>query len=115
MDDVFRAEKADYAPKLYTRDAESMLGLVASDMGIAIVSAIVKSIFQAGLTVVPLKPFRWIENLCLTWRRDRARSRDSVVPRARRERRTKILGRLQMRRSTRRPAFVYEANKILDI
>ncbi len=72
MEDVFRAEKADYEPKLYTRDAETMLGLVASDMGIAIVSAIVKTIFQAGLTVVPLKPFRWIENLCLIWRRDRA-------------------------------------------
>jgi DNA-binding transcriptional LysR family regulator len=70
--DVFRAEKADYQPTIYTRDGETMLGLVASDMGIAIVSAIVKSIFQAGLTVVPLKPARWVENLCLTWRRDRA-------------------------------------------
>jgi DNA-binding transcriptional LysR family regulator len=72
MEDVFRGEKAVYEPKLYMRDAESMLGLVASDMGIAIVSAIVKTIFQAGLTVVPLKPYRWIENLCITWRRDRA-------------------------------------------
>ena len=72
MADIFRAEKAVYEPKLYTREAQTMLGLVASDMGIAIVSAVVKSIFQAGLTVVPLKPARWIENLCLTWRRDRA-------------------------------------------
>jgi DNA-binding transcriptional LysR family regulator len=57
---------------LETGNVETMLGLVACGMGVAVVSAIVKLMLVSGMTIRPLEPRRSLKNLSLAWRRDRA-------------------------------------------
>lgn len=71
MNDIFGSLGVVVSPRFQTRSLETMLGLVASNMGIAPCSAIVRSMLVNGVTVRPLEPRRWLENLCLAWRRDR--------------------------------------------
>jgi DNA-binding transcriptional LysR family regulator len=71
MNDIFGNLGVVVSPRFQTRSLETMLGLVASNMGIAPCSAIVRSMLVNGVTVRPLEPRRWLENLCLAWRRDR--------------------------------------------
>jgi LysR family hca operon transcriptional activator len=72
MQSVFRALGVVVPARFETRSLETMLGLVASNMGIAPCSAIVRYMLVRGVTVRPLAPRRWVESLCLAWRRDRA-------------------------------------------
>jgi DNA-binding transcriptional LysR family regulator len=71
MHDVFRSLGVVVRSRFETRNLETMLGLVASNMGIAPCSAIVRHILVSGVTVRPIEPRRWLESLCLAWRRDR--------------------------------------------
>ena len=71
MHDVFRSLGVAVRSRFETRNLETMLGLVASNMGIAPCSAIVRHILVSGVTVRPIEPRRWLESLCLAWRRDR--------------------------------------------
>ena len=71
MNDIFGELGVVVYPRFQTRSLETMLGLVASNMGIAPCSAIVRCMLVSGVTVRPLEPRRWLESLCLTWRRDR--------------------------------------------
>lgn len=72
MNDVFRSFGVVATTRFETRSVETMLGLVASSMGIAPCSAIVRSMLVNGVTIRPLYPQCWLESLCLAWRRDRA-------------------------------------------
>jgi LysR family hca operon transcriptional activator len=72
MNDAFRKLGVVASTRFETRSLETMLGLVASNMGIAPCSAIVRSMLVNGVTVRPLDPQCWLESLCLAWRRDRA-------------------------------------------
>jgi DNA-binding transcriptional LysR family regulator len=72
VNDVFRDLGVVARARYETRTLETMLGLVASNMGVAPCSAIVRHILVSGVTVRPLEPRRLLESLCLAWRRDRA-------------------------------------------
>jgi len=82
MHDVFGSLGVAVPARVETQSLETMLGLVASNIGIAPCSAIVRSMLVSGVTVRPLEPRRWLRNLCLAWRRDR---RDLPVVRSFRE------------------------------
>jgi DNA-binding transcriptional LysR family regulator len=49
-----------------------MLGLIASGMGVAVASAVLKIMLLEGVELRPLEPRKVLKNLCLAWRRDRA-------------------------------------------
>jgi DNA-binding transcriptional LysR family regulator len=72
MNDVFRNLGVVVHPRFEARTLETMLGLVASNMGIAPCSAIVRHMLVSGVAVRPLEPRRLLESLYLAWRRDRA-------------------------------------------
>jgi DNA-binding transcriptional LysR family regulator len=57
--------------KVQTGSLETMLGLVASGMGIAIASATVRFMLVSGITLRPLEPRQALKSLWLAWRRDR--------------------------------------------
>jgi DNA-binding transcriptional LysR family regulator len=71
MNDVFAGLGVVVHPRFQTRSLETMLGLVASNMGIAPCSAVVGFMLVNGVTLRPLVPRRLMESLCLAWRRDR--------------------------------------------
>ena len=71
MNAVFRGLGVVTRSRYETRSLETMLGLVASNMGIAPCSAIVRHMLVSGVTLRPIEPRRWLESLCLAWRRDR--------------------------------------------
>lgn len=71
VSEVFGSFDVALRTRFETRSVETMLGLVASHMGIAPCSAIVRSMLVSGVTVRPLEPRRWLDSLCLVWRRDR--------------------------------------------
>jgi DNA-binding transcriptional LysR family regulator len=55
-----------------TGSIETMLGLIASGMGVAIVSAVLQTLLIKGVVLRPLHPRRSIKNLHLAWRIDRS-------------------------------------------
>jgi LysR family hca operon transcriptional activator len=55
-----------------TGNVETMLGLIASGMGVAVASAVLKIMLLEGVELRPLEPRKVLKNLCLAWRRDRA-------------------------------------------
>jgi DNA-binding transcriptional LysR family regulator len=70
--DLFRKHGVSGGANLQTGSVETMLGLVASGMGIAIVSALVKSMLVSGVVLRPLEPSPAFKSLFVAWRRDRA-------------------------------------------
>jgi LysR family hca operon transcriptional activator len=70
--EVFRKYNVVPRSDLQTGNVETMLGLVASGMGIAIASAAVKRMLVQGVVLRPLEPDLVFESLCIAWRRDRA-------------------------------------------
>jgi DNA-binding transcriptional LysR family regulator len=71
MDAVLREHDVASRARVQTGSLETMLGLVASGMGIAICSATVKFMLVSGLTLRPLEPRQTLKSLWLAWRRDR--------------------------------------------
>lgn len=57
--------------RVETARIETLLGLVASGMGVAVASAALRSMRFSGVTLRPIQP-RWtVRSLSLAWRRDR--------------------------------------------
>lgn len=71
MDAVLREHGVTVRDKIQTGSLETMLGLIASGMGIALVSATVKFMLVSGITLRPLEPRQALKSLWLAWRRDR--------------------------------------------
>jgi DNA-binding transcriptional LysR family regulator len=71
MDAVLREHDVASRTRVQTGSLETMLGLVASGMGIAICSATVKFMLVSGITLRPLEPRQALKSLWLAWRRDR--------------------------------------------
>jgi DNA-binding transcriptional LysR family regulator len=72
MADAFLQHGVTARSTLNTGNVETMLGLIASGMGVAVVSAVLKTMLVQGVELRPLEPHVWQKGLCLTWRRDRA-------------------------------------------
>jgi LysR family hca operon transcriptional activator len=70
--DLFSKHNVSGGSVLRTGSVETMLGMVASGMGIAIASAVVKFMLVSGVVLRPLEPGPTFKSLCLAWRRDRA-------------------------------------------
>jgi LysR family hca operon transcriptional activator len=70
--DLFRKHNVDAGSDLQTASVETMLGMVASGMGIAIASSVVKFMLVNGVVLRPLEPSLVLKSLYLAWRRDRA-------------------------------------------
>jgi DNA-binding transcriptional LysR family regulator len=70
--DVFRRHGTVPRSTLRTGNIETLLGLVASGMGAAVVSAVLQAMLVQGVELRPLEPAVTLKNLCLAWRRDRA-------------------------------------------
>jgi DNA-binding transcriptional LysR family regulator len=71
MDAVLREHDVASRTRVQTGSLETMLGLVASGMGIAICSATVRFMLVSGITLRPLEPRQTLKSLWLAWRRDR--------------------------------------------
>jgi DNA-binding transcriptional LysR family regulator len=71
MDAVLREHNVAPRTHVQTGSLETMLGLVASGMGVAICSATVKFMLVRGITLRPLEPRQALKSLWLAWRRDR--------------------------------------------
>jgi DNA-binding transcriptional LysR family regulator len=71
MDAVLREHDVASRTRVQTGSLETMLGLVASGMGIAICSATVRFMLVSGITLRPLEPRQALKSLWLAWRRDR--------------------------------------------
>jgi LysR family hca operon transcriptional activator len=71
MDAVLREYDVASRARVQTGSLETMLGLVASGIGIAICSATVKFMLVSGITLRPLEPRQTLKSLWLAWRRDR--------------------------------------------
>ena len=56
-----------------TSGVETMMGLVASGMGVAVISAVIRLMRFHGVVLRPLQPRRTSRTLRLAWRTDRAR------------------------------------------
>jgi len=69
--EVLRKHNVVLRSDLKTGSVETMLGLVASGMGVAITSAAVKFMLVSGVVLRPLAPDFVLENLFVAWRRDR--------------------------------------------
>ena len=82
MDDVLRRSEVVGSNLHQTSSVEAMLGLVASGMGVAIVSATVQFMPMRGVALLPAEPVTMVRSLSLAWRRDRA---DLMVIRSFRE------------------------------
>jgi DNA-binding transcriptional LysR family regulator len=72
MAEVFRQHGTAVRSTIWPSNVETLLGLVASGMGVAVASAVLKAMLVQGLELRPLEPRIVLKNLCLAWRRDRA-------------------------------------------
>jgi LysR family hca operon transcriptional activator len=70
--DLFRKYNVTAGANVQTGSVETMLGMVASGMGIAMVSSVVKFMLVTGVALRPLEPGPMFKNLYVVWRRDRA-------------------------------------------
>jgi LysR family transcriptional regulator, hca operon transcriptional activator len=70
--DLFRKHNVTAGAKVQTGSVETMLGMVASGMGIAMVSSVVKFMLVSGVVLLPLEPGPMFKSLYVAWRRDRA-------------------------------------------
>ena len=82
VDLLLRSFKIAEPDLLQTGNVETMLGLVASGMGVAVVSATLQFMQMRGVVLLPAEPETILTSLCLAWRRDRA---DFAVIRSLRE------------------------------
>jgi DNA-binding transcriptional LysR family regulator len=85
IDGLFKEHGVVPRSTVRTGTIETMQGLVAAGMGLAVCSAALKIMLLDGVELRPLAPYNALKNLCLAWRSDRAalptiRSfRDNVV------------------------------------
>jgi len=69
---LFRKHNVTEGANLQTGSVETMLGMVASGMGIAIASSVVKFMLVSGVVLRPLESGPTFKSLYVAWRRDRA-------------------------------------------
>jgi LysR family hca operon transcriptional activator len=70
--ELFRKHNVTGGANVRTGSVETMLGMVASGMGIAIASSVVKFMLVSGVVLRPLEPGPTFKSLFVAWRRDRA-------------------------------------------
>jgi DNA-binding transcriptional LysR family regulator len=71
IDGMFQEHGVVPRSTVRTGDIETMLGLIASGMGVAVCSAVLKIMLLEGVELRPLEPYNVLKNLCVAWRRDR--------------------------------------------
>jgi DNA-binding transcriptional LysR family regulator len=65
--DLFRKHNVTAGAKVQTGSVETMLGMVASGMGIAMVSSVVKFMLVSGVVLLPLEPGPMFKSLYVAW------------------------------------------------